>query len=475
MKVKKIPPQSVVAEEYNIGNGPANMSQTNGMMIISWAYRWSKFKNAVLSAVDNELSKPWAWSLVHMQALISASLWTSFASYSVWVAWSGATYEADGTADEETIQDAIDAVNAAWWWTVLVLPWDYTTLATNYIKDNVHLILSPWAIIHAMTDDHMITTLWATSKFSISGWKFDHWWSSAWSNHCIRIDQWSDFFIYNVENIDAWHHSFWIRNCDRYVISQCYSNGAWIAWYDWCWIVMEIANDWMIINNTTYNSWYHWIQCRWTCNRMYIAWNNVNDTWNVNAAWSWIQCQHTNTDIIITGNTLRNVSSAWISIEDTTWYVISDNIVDSTTTTAGIYALSSSLNGVVKGNILKWVSNWIKVADCSNISISGNIWDSITANGVYILWSTTNYNVTWNTFTWMAWWTTVWLLVEWTANWGVMNNNFVQWSRYLIRLNAWVDNILALGNMWKVTNLSSAVRDDSWWSNITLTSNATYL
>lgn len=403
-------------------------------------------------------------------------------SFVVWTSGSAAQYVCDWTADQVQINQAIAAANTAWWGTVYILPWSYSL--ANYILplSNVTVVCL-WLVTLTMAGStEMIANTSAIEYFIWEWWYFNHN-NAGWADkQCIRIDWATDIYFRNVQTVNAAHHAIWLTDCHRFWVTDTYNSTVGITnALDWCGIVLFDSTDWIIKWNSTYNTWYHWIQCHNNCDRIIIEDNFVNDTGNVNTAWAGIQAQDTCSSIIVSRNVMRNVLSAGINLDAVTNSILSDNIIDSTTTTAWI-SLTTSCSGIdVTSNNIKNTNYWVKVNTGSKINITNNTVDSPTLNWIYVLWGTTLYwSISNNNLVWMAGWSTAGIQLEGagTGN-AVIANNFVQWARYVARFATGTAYCNLTGNYGKITSLSTYanwIRDDSGWATITVdASNTAYV
>lgn len=418
-----------------------------------------------------------------------ATMWGySTAFVTVWTTGSWAMYECDWIADQVQIQSAIDQANTAGGWDINILDWSYTTSEAIELKTNVNIFMWNKTVITGTVTDPLFynnaTALAPTTNFSLSWWQLNHGGTAAWANQTIRVQYGSDFTYNNVSIVNAGLHAFWIVDCDNFIVQNCFADEVGIANSgDWVWVVIEDCNTFKVVNNTTNRTGYHWIQTRGSCSKVVISGNITKDCWNVNTAWAWINLQTVWDDISVYGNIINDSPVNWISLENvwsttSVWGInIFWNTVTGTQNNAAILVNTSS-NINIYGNTFNGMAIWVKVSWSDCITISNNTGKNITSHGVYIITASTIINVTGNTFSWMAWGTTVWVFCEtaWTSGINITWNLF-SGSRYLARFAAWVDNVNMTGNMGKVTNLSSAIRNDSWWSNMTVatTTNITYL
>lgn len=139
---------------------------------------------------------------------IQANTFQYKTSITVWS--SNADYITDGTADNVQIQEAIDAVNTAWGWTVFINEWTYTISGRMTPKSNVTIIGSgKWAttLIGWVVSDWMFYNTTAISNFSIRDITLDC--NNTATGWLLWLNKTTNWYFYNVEfkNVASggWH------------------------------------------------------------------------------------------------------------------------------------------------------------------------------------------------------------------------------------------------------------------------------
>lgn len=84
MRPKRIPlKEEAPLFSYDTGKDKPIVAPENAMVISGNSFRWHKFKNAVMSLVNCELSKEWFWCLTNFLSAVEAA-WLEAAAYTAW-------------------------------------------------------------------------------------------------------------------------------------------------------------------------------------------------------------------------------------------------------------------------------------------------------------------------------------------------------------------------------------------------------
>lgn len=436
---------------------------------IIWDWEWSistELSSISTIKVSEDINQKWVITTV--DSIIIPKHSDKYIT--VWESWSCSDVEVTWSQDQVKINEALLLGKE-----VHLIDWSYNIDNCIELPDNSVFEISPWVRINNTAVKPMIINSWSNNIEIRWVWVLDHWWASAWSNHTIRLDWVYWLMIDWVKIEDAWHHWIQMTNCFDIKVSWTSVDGTGKANQDWVAIIFEDCGRVRVWNNFSKNCWYHAIQCRWNCQDVIIYDNSVDTVWLVNTAWAWVNVQVGCSNVKIRSNVMKNLSSAWVSVESCELISIYDNDIDETTNNAAVVInWSSSIK--VYWNNSKWTEDVVKIEDSINVSVFNNTSESCRKHWVYVIWNTHWVMVYGNQFLWMAWWATWALVVESALARDIQwYNNYSEWSRYLARFYLWSDDIIYSANSGKVTIVPWAVRDDSWWTNINLFNNIPYL